>query len=93
MLDELSQQELCVLQSMLYEATENAYRIVKLGQQDRGWFSHYQALHAEVGQLFIDAALLLIDRLDDGHEVQAALTAGTLNDRAAQFPYRTLART
>jgi hypothetical protein len=46
-----------------------------------------------VGQLFIDAALLLIDRLDDGHEVQAALTAGTLNDRAAQFPYRTLART
>jgi len=72
MLDRLTEKELCVLQSMLYEATEEAYKMAELGRGDRGWFSRYQGVHAEVGQLFIDTALVLIDRLNHDREAQPA---------------------
>ena len=66
----LSTTELNVLQSMLFEGTEDAYRLASIKDGNPGWVAHYRPVHRELGQLFIEAGTELLERLD--HQVQAA---------------------
>jgi hypothetical protein len=64
MYDTLTTKELKTLQSMLYEATENAFRAVNFKHGCPDWINHYAALHFEIGQLFIEAGTELLQRLN-----------------------------
>jgi hypothetical protein len=72
MYDELTFRELTVLQDMLYEGTEEAFRIANVRCSDPGWFNHYRPVHSEVGILFIEAGTELLHRIDNQHDAQAA---------------------
>jgi hypothetical protein len=64
MYDMLTIGELIVLQSVLFEGTEDAYRIAdprQLGQPQAG---PYREVHNELGNLFIEAGTELLHRLD-----------------------------
>jgi hypothetical protein len=60
----LTTRELTVLQSMLYEATENAYRVVSFKHGCPDWINHYGPVHLETGDLFIEAGTELLQRLN-----------------------------
>jgi hypothetical protein len=66
----LSTTQLNVLQSMLFEGTEDAYRLASIKDGNPGWAEHYRPVHRELGHLFIEAGTELLERLD--HQVQAA---------------------
>jgi hypothetical protein len=66
----LTSAELNVLQSMLYEGTEDAFRLASIRDGNPGWVVHYRPVHSELGHLFIEAGTELLIRLD--HQVQAA---------------------
>jgi len=68
MFDMLTTRELTVLQSMLFESTEEAYKLIALKCSDTGWFRHYRPVHHEVGNLFIEAGTALLQRLDTSVE-------------------------
>jgi hypothetical protein len=72
MYDALTMSELCVLQSMLYEGTEDAFRVAHLNRSDPAWFGYYRPVHREVAVLFIDAGTELVARLDAAGADQAA---------------------
>jgi hypothetical protein len=63
--DMLDTRELTVLQSMLYEATEEAFRIVCEDDLKLDSAQDYRAIHWEIAHLFIGAATELVDRLDN----------------------------
>ena len=66
----LSTRELTVLQSMLYEATEEAFRVVGENGLELDSAEGYRATHREIAHLFIRAATELVGRLD--HAARAA---------------------
>ena len=66
----LTTTELNVLQSMLFEGTEDAFRLANANDGNPGWAQHYRPVHHEVGHLFIEAGTELLGRLDQ--QVQAA---------------------
>jgi hypothetical protein len=64
MYDMLATRELTVLQSVLFEGTEDAYRTAHLTHDDPDWLGHYHPVHQEIAHLFIEAATELLERLD-----------------------------
>jgi hypothetical protein len=64
MYDVLDTRELTALQSILFEAAEDAYRTAHLTQDDPDWLGHYHPVHQEIAHLFIEAATALLERLD-----------------------------
>jgi hypothetical protein len=70
MYDLLTTTELTVLQSMLFEGTEDAYRLAGIQDGNPGWMEHYRPVHTELGNLFIEAGTELLQRLDQ--QLQAA---------------------
>jgi len=72
MYDALTFGELTVLQSMLYDGTEEAFRVANLGRSDPHLFNHYRQVHMEIGRLFIEAGTELLHRIDNQHAIQAA---------------------
>ena len=64
MFDMLTCGELNVLQSILFEGTEETYMIIDLKLGDTGWFRHYRPVHNEVGTLFIEVGTELLKRLN-----------------------------
>jgi hypothetical protein len=72
MYDALTFCELTVLQNMLYEGTEEAYRVASRERSDPHRFYHYRLAHMEIGRLFIEAGTELLYRIDNQHADQAA---------------------
>jgi hypothetical protein len=72
MYDALTFRELTVLQSMLYEGTQNALSIASLGRSDIARYNQYMPLHKELGLLFIEAGTELLERIDSEDRAQAA---------------------
>jgi hypothetical protein len=70
MYEALTTTELIVLQSMLFEGTEDAFMLADLKREDPDWYQVYRPAHREIAGLFLEAGTELITRLD--HE-QAAL--------------------
>ena len=70
MYDLLTTAELTVLQSMLYEGTEDAFRVAGLYGRDPCLLQQFRPMHQEVAHLFIEAGLELVVRLD--REVRVA---------------------
>jgi hypothetical protein len=70
MYDLLTTTELTVLQSMLFEGTENAYRVASVREANPRWTANYRPVHVELGNLFIEAGTELLLRLDQ--QVRAA---------------------
>lgn len=70
MYDLLTTTELTVLQSMLFEGTEDVYRIASILDGNPGEVEHYRPVHLEIGHLFIEAGTALLERLEP--QVQAA---------------------
>lgn len=70
--DELVVCELTILQRLLYEGTEDAYRLARLRNASEDWTDRYRALHRELGLLFIEAGTELISRIDASRQPQAA---------------------
>jgi hypothetical protein len=66
----LTTTELNVLQSMLFEGTEDAYRAAHLMDGYPGRVMDYRPVHLELGNLFIEAGTELLLRLDQ--QVRAA---------------------
>jgi hypothetical protein len=66
----LTMTELNVLQSMLFEGAEDAFRLASVRDGNPGWVEHYRPVHHEVGYLFIEAGTELLERLDQ--QVRAA---------------------
>ena len=64
MYDALTTSELTVLQSMLFEGTEDAFRIACLQDGEPNWTGQYRPVHRELGHLFIEAGTELLLRLD-----------------------------
>jgi hypothetical protein len=64
MYDLLTTAELTVLQSMLYEGTEEAYFVADVKRDDPDWTDHYRPAHRDIALLFIEAATELVNRLD-----------------------------
>jgi hypothetical protein len=64
MYDKLTFRELTVLQSMLYEGTEQAFSIADRLRSEPEWFSRYRPTHSEIAELFIEAATELLDRME-----------------------------
>jgi hypothetical protein len=64
MYDQLTTEELTVLQNVLYSGTEEAYKVVEVGSDYPDWLEYYRQVHREVGHLFIEAGTELISRLD-----------------------------
>jgi hypothetical protein len=60
----LTTEELTVLQSMLYEATEETFHAASILTGHPVWTESYHPLHQEVAQLFIEAGTELLVRLD-----------------------------
>jgi hypothetical protein len=75
MYDLLTTAELIVLQSMLFEGTEDAFRLAKLPDGNPGRAEYYVPVHQELGLLFIEAGTELLLRLDQ--QVAAALAPYT----------------
>jgi hypothetical protein len=69
MYDLLTTTELTVLQSMLFEATEAAYLLVDAKEADPSWFGRYHPYHQDLGNLFIEAGMELLERLDEDAKV------------------------
>jgi hypothetical protein len=69
---ELTVRELTALQSMLYEGTEDAYRLAHLAGFPADWTDRYRRLHRDLGLLFIEAGTELISRIDASSQRQAA---------------------
>lgn len=65
MYDALTFHELTTLQNVLYEGTEEAFRVVNSRVADPSWFAQYRPVHSEVGILFIEAGTELLDRIDN----------------------------
>jgi hypothetical protein len=72
MYDALTFRELSILQSILYEGTEEAFNVANLRRSDPDWFGRYRPVHSEIGHLFIEAGTELLFRIDSKHSVQAA---------------------
>lgn len=64
MYDTLTTSELTVLQSMLFEGTEEAYRLARIEGDAPGGTRYYRRVHSELGHLFIEAGTELLMRLD-----------------------------
>ncbi len=64
MYDLLTTSELTVLQSMLFEGTEETYRLACTGSAGPGRAKRYCPVHRELGHLFIEAGTELLLRLD-----------------------------
>lgn len=64
MYDTLTAAELNVLQSMLFEGTEDAYRMARFTGGTLGLAKRYGPVHRELGHLFIEVATELLVRLD-----------------------------
>ena len=64
MYDLLTTKELTVLQSMLFEGTEDTYRLARLQEADPRSMEFYRSVHAELANLFIEAGTELLQRLD-----------------------------
>lgn len=65
MYDALTMTELTVLQRMLYEGTDEAYKVACGGDEAPGWTEQYRPVHRELGHLFIEAGTELVERLDE----------------------------
>jgi hypothetical protein len=72
MYHELTDHELTVLQSMLYEGTEETFRLAHSPDFPADWTDRYRPLHRDLGLLFIEAATELISRIDANSQPQAA---------------------
>jgi hypothetical protein len=70
MFDMLTTTELTVLQSMLFEGTEEACRVADLNRTDADSFRSYRPVHSEVGLLFIEIGTELLGRLDAEAEAE-----------------------
>jgi hypothetical protein len=70
MYDALTLRELAVLQELLYEGSEEAFRVTSSRGSDQDWFDHYRPLHSEIGHLFIEAGTELLERIDNRHSGQ-----------------------
>lgn len=66
MYDLLTMKELALLQSMLFEATEDAFNTVTAKNGNPAWFVRYRPFHRELGDLFIEAGTELMFRLNQG---------------------------
>src|SRR5487761_1583896 len=77
MYDLLTTTELTVLQSMLFEGTEEACRTAALKGDDPDWVEQYRPTHREIAHLFIEAGTELIRRLDQ--QLKAALITPTIS--------------
>lgn len=73
MYDLLTTKELTLLQSMLFEATEDTFHAVTVKSRNPAWLVRYRPFHQELGNLFIEAGTELLFRLD-----QDAMAAGRL---------------
>jgi hypothetical protein len=71
MYDLLTTTELTVLQSMLFEGTEDTYRLAGVRDGNLGGMAHYRPVHLELGHLFIEAGTELLQRLDQQLEAAA----------------------
>jgi hypothetical protein len=60
----LTTAELAVLKSVLFEGSEEAYRVACVSRTDPGWAEHRQPVHRELAQLFMEAGTELFLRLD-----------------------------
>jgi hypothetical protein len=60
----LTTAELAVLKSVLFEGSEEAYRVACVSRADPGWSEHRQPVHRELAQLFMEAGTELFLRLD-----------------------------
>jgi hypothetical protein len=60
----LTTEELTVLQSMLYEATEETFRTANILTGHPVWTESYGPLHQDVAHLFMEAGNELLLRLD-----------------------------
>jgi hypothetical protein len=69
MYEMLTRAELTTLQNLLFEGTEEAYRVADLMREDPHSFMSYRQVHREVGHLFIEAGTELLERLDQGVRV------------------------
>ena len=72
MYDTLTFRELTILQNMLYEGTEESFRIVNFWRSDPDWFGRYRPVHAEIAHVVIEAGTELLDRIEKMDRVQAA---------------------
>ena len=64
MYDVLTTAELNVLQSMLFEGTEDTYLMAGRTGGNLGLTEHYGSVHRELGHLFIEVGTELLLRLD-----------------------------
>jgi hypothetical protein len=64
MYDTLTSAELNVLQSMLFEGTEDAYRMANFAGGNPDLSEDYGPVHSELGHLFIEVGTELLLRLD-----------------------------
>jgi hypothetical protein len=64
MYDPLTTTQLTVLQKMLFEAVEEAYRLINVQDGDPTWMERYHPMHQELGHLFIEAGEELLVRLN-----------------------------
>ena len=64
MYDVLTAAELNVLQSMLFEGTEDAYSMARITGGNPGLSQRYGPVHRELGHLFIEVGTELLLRLD-----------------------------
>lgn len=64
MYDLLTTAELKVLQSMLYEGAEEAYRLVASSRDFPRQYPEFRATHREIALEFIEAGTELLKRLD-----------------------------
>jgi hypothetical protein len=64
MYDLLTTSELTALQSMLFEGTEEAYKLACARDEKRAWANQYRPVHRELGRLFIEAGTELLLRFD-----------------------------
>jgi hypothetical protein len=60
----LTTAELAVLKDVLFEGSEEAYRVACASRAELGWAEHRQPVHRELAQLFIEAGTELFLRLD-----------------------------
>jgi len=66
MYEMLTRAELTILQNILFESTEEAYRVADLMRDHPDSFTSYRQVHHELGHLFIEAGTELLEMLDQG---------------------------
>jgi hypothetical protein len=69
MYEMLTRAELTMLQNILFEGTEEAYRVADLMSDCPHSFMSYRQVHREVGHLFIEAGTELLEWLDQDARV------------------------